>query len=73
MAHCKVLLFGQLLSVAMDASGAHANDLVNLRSSDAPTFKFALLCFASTGHLVFLLIKKYFYSNSNRNFQHLSN
>ena len=43
MTHCKMFLFGQLLSVAMDAPGARATDLVNLRSSNTPMFQFGLL------------------------------
>lgn len=73
MAHWKVLLFGQLLSVAMAASGASATDLVNRCSLNAPTFQFGLLYFALTGHLVFLLIKHYCYTNSDRNFKYSSN
>ena len=63
MARCKVLLFGKLLSVAMDKSGARVTDLVDSCNSNAPTLQFGLLYFASTGHLVFLLIKYYCYAN----------
>lgn len=70
MSHWKVLLFGQLLSVSMAASGASATDLVNRCSLNAPTFQFGLLYFALTGHLVYLLIKHY--CKGDRNFKYSS-
>lgn len=70
MSHWKVLLFGQLLSVAMAASGASATDLVNRCSLNAPTFQFGLLYFALTGHLVYLLIQHY--CKGDRNFKYSS-
>jgi len=59
MAHWKVLLFGQFLSIAMASSGASATDLVNRCSLNAPTFQYAILYLVLSFHLVFLLIKHY--------------